>query len=326
MGHRRAFEYAGCVAHKEVLDNVKSGVDRACRYDPDLNETFRQLSVHYGFVPMPARPRKPKDKPLVENAVLIVQRWILARLRNRTFHTLEALNQAIRGLLEDVNNRPMQKLHCSRRELFEQIERPNARPLPERPFEYQEWKKAMIGPDSHIEVLKHYYSVPAVYYRNRDVDVRVSEKTIEIFDRRNERIAMHIRSHIPYRYTTDPEHMPERQKSLVCLEPARRMAQAKNIGPNTEKLIRCIITSKPFPEQGIRPTNGVFRLAGQYGYPAMEKAAALAVEYRLFRVRQIQEILKNRLYERSRPEEQRNTVKNSENIRGPEYFEGRIAL
>ena len=325
MGHRRAFEYAGCVPHKEVLDNLRSGVDRACKYDPDINATFQQLSMHYGFVPIPARPRKPKDKPLVENGVLIVQRWILARLRNRIFHTIEALNTAIRALLEEANNRPMKKLKCSRRELFEQIERPNAKPLPATPFVYQEWQRHTIGPDSHVEVLKHYYSVPAVFYKNREVDVRVSENTVEIFDAGQTRLAVHVRSHEEYRYTTNPEHMPERQKSLLCLEPAKRLERAGCIGPNTEKLIRCILTSKPFPEQGIRATEGIFRLAKDFGAEAMEKTAAIGIEYRLFRVREIHDILKKRLYEKPLKEPERTTVQNSENIRGPNYFIERLA-
>jgi len=325
MAHCRAFEYAGCVPHREVLDNVKSGVDRACKYDPDLNRTFQQLSTHYGFVPIPTRPYKPKDKPLVENGVLIVQRWILTRLRNRIFHTLESLNSAIKELLEDANNRQMKKLKCSRRELFEKIEKPNARVLPESPYVYQEWKRASIAPDSHVEVLKHYYSVPAAFYRNREVDVRISEASIEIFDSRNTRLAIHVRSHEEYRYTTNPEHMPDRQKSLVCLEPGKRIAQAKRIGSNTEKLVQIIMLSKPFPEQGIRPTDGIFRLAREYGFEKMEKASALAIEHKMFRVRQIKDILKNRLYERVMSATEIITVKNSENIRGKEYFNEKVA-
>lgn len=324
MGHRRAFEYAGCVPCKEVLDNVKTGVSRACKYDPDLNATFHQLSMHYGFVPMPTRPRKPKDKPLVENGVLIIQRWILARLRDRIFHTVEALNMAIRGLLEEANNRPMKKLKCSRWELFEQIERPNAKPLPAMPFAYQEWLRHTIGPDSHVQILKHYYSVPAVFYKNREVDVRVSENSVEIFDAGRVRLALHIRSHEEYRFTTNPAHMPEKQKSLLCLEPAKRLERAGHIGPNTAKLICQIMISKQFPEQGIRATDGIFRLAKDFGAEAMEKAAAIGVEYRLLRVSEIKEILKNRLYERPIQEPERITVNNSENIRGQIYFSERL--
>lgn len=281
--------------------------------------------MHYGFVPIPTRPYKPKDKPLVENGVLIIQRWILARLRNRIFHNLEALNSAIKELLESANNRQMKKLKCSRRELFEKIEKPNARALPEAPYVYQEWKRASIASDSHVEVLKHYYSVPAVFYRNREVDVRISESSIEIFGVNNTRLAVHIRSHEEHRFTTNPEHMPDRQKSLVCLEPGKRIAQAKQIGPSTEKLIQSIMISKPFPEQGIRPTDGIFRLAREYGSEKMEKASALAIEHKMFRVRQIKDILKNRLYEQVAAETEIITVKNSENIRGSGYFTERIA-
>jgi transposase len=325
MAHCRAFEYAGCAPHREILDNVKSGVDRACKYDPDLNQTFQQLCTHYGFVPIPARPYKPKDKPLAENGVLIVQRWILARLRNRIFHTLEALNSAIRELLDSANNRQMKKLKCSRRELFEKIERPNARALPESPYKYHEWQRASIAPDHHIEALKHYYSVPAVFYRNREVDVRISESSVEIFDSDNKRLAIHVRSFEEYRFSTNPEHMPDRQKSLVCLGPAKRIEQARRIGVNTEKLIQAIMISKPFPEQGIRPTDGIFRLAREYGSENMEKASALAIEHKMFRVREIKDILKNRLYERVNAEAEIITVKNSENIRGKEYFNEKVA-
>jgi len=326
MGHVRGFEYGGCVPHKAVPDNLKSGVDKACYYDPDINHTYQQLSEHYGFAVLPARPRRPKDKAKVEVAVQIVQRWILARLRNRIFHTIEALNAAIRQLLEEVNTRVMKRLGMSRKALFEQVDKPNARSLPDQPFVFQEWLRKSISTDHHVDIFKHYYSVPTVFYKNRSVDVRVSATIVEIFGSNKERLATHARSHKPYGYTTNPDHMPERQKSLACLEPAKCIEKARHIGPNTEKLVTAILTSKPFPQQGIRPSFGIFRLGHDFGYEALEKAAEVAVAYHFLRVNQVRDVLRSRLYERWRQTEERSTVINTDNVRGQDYFSGRAAV
>jgi transposase len=158
--HRRAFEYFRCSPRVLVPDNLKSGVSKACKYEPELNPTYSDMAEHYGCAVLPARPRKPRDKAKVESGVLIAQRWILAVLRHRTFYSLAELNAAIRECLERLNTRPLRQAKKSRRELFEAIDRPNALPLAQRPYEYAEWYKAKVQLNYHIEVDRHYYSVP----------------------------------------------------------------------------------------------------------------------------------------------------------------------
>jgi len=158
--HSRAFAYFGGVPAQVVPDNLKSGVVRACLYDPEINRTYADMAAHYGTAILPARPRKPRDKAKVEVAVQVVERWILARLRNHRFFSLAELNQAMAELLEDLNGRVTRHLGASRRQLFEELDRPALKSLPAEPYEYAEWKQRRAGLDYHVEVAKHYYSVP----------------------------------------------------------------------------------------------------------------------------------------------------------------------
>lgn len=189
--HVRAFDYFGGAPQIVVCDNLKSGVAKTCRYEPELNPTYQDLATHYGVAVLPARSRRPRDKAKVEVAVQHVERRVLARLRSRTFFSLAELNEAMRPLLEEVNERPFQKLEGSRRSLFEEHEQPALRPLPEHPYIFATWHKRQVGPDYHVEADGHYYSVPHRYARD-DVDVRVAEATVEVF-RRGQRIASHVR-------------------------------------------------------------------------------------------------------------------------------------
>jgi len=192
--HGRAFQYFGCVPRVLVPDNLKSGVSDACYYEQELNPTYTNIAEHYGCAVLPARPRKPKDKAKVEVGVLIAQRWILAVLRLRTFYSLADLNIAIRQCLERLNTRPLRRAKQSRRELFEAIDRPNALPLPQRPYEYAEWSKARVSIDYHIEIDNHYYSVPFQLLHER-LDIRLTASIVEAF-RKGERIAAHARSYV----------------------------------------------------------------------------------------------------------------------------------
>src|SRR3972149_5766511 len=176
--HGRALEYFGCVPRVLVPDNLKSGVSKACKYEPELNPTYAEMAEHYGCAVLPTRPYRAKDKAKVEVGVLIAKRWILAVLRHRTFYSLPELNTAIRECLERLNTRLLRKARKSRRELFETVDRVSALPLPERPYEYAEWLKARVNIDYHIERDGHYYSVPFHLLRER-LDVRLTATTIE---------------------------------------------------------------------------------------------------------------------------------------------------
>jgi transposase len=204
--HVHAFEYFGGVPHTLIPDNLKSGVSKACRYEPDINPSYHDMAVHYGTAVIPARVRKPQDKAKVESAVLVVERWILAVLRNRTFFSLEELNQAIAELLVQLNNRPFKKLDGSRLSWFQTIDKPALHPLPQSRYVFAEWKKARVNIDYHVELFRHYYSVPYQLV-HEEVTIRYTRTTVEIF-RRGKRVASHKRDHRPGRHTTLKEHMP----------------------------------------------------------------------------------------------------------------------
>jgi transposase len=317
-GHRRGYEYFGCAPHIEVDDNLKSAVSKACRYDPDVNVTFAEFAAHYGVAIIPARPKRPKDKPKVENAVLIAQRWILACLRNRVFYSLAELNQAIRELVDKANDRPMQRLKKSRRELFLELDKPNALPLPAEPFEYREWSFPTVPFDYHLDVDNHFYSAPWTL-GSQKVSVRLMEHTVEIFHK-HERVALHQRGRADHQYTTVPEHMPPAHQKYVEWTPARMFKWAADIGPFTRQLIEKVIKTKFHPQQGFRPAMGILRLSKTYGNERLEAAARIALDFGFVRVQQISDLLKN-----GRDKQPKQgptvTVANRENARGRGYYD-----
>jgi len=175
--HTRAFQYFGCAPKAVVPDCLKGAVNRACRYEPELNPTYAEMAEHYGICVLPARPVRPRDKAKVEAGVLVAKRWILAVLRHRTFYSLSELNRAIQELLQRLNARALRKLKKTRRELFLAFDQPNALSLPEKPYEYAEWRVATVNIDYHIEVERHYYSVPFRLIREK-LDVRLTAHTL----------------------------------------------------------------------------------------------------------------------------------------------------
>jgi len=217
--HVRMFAFFRGVPGIVVPDNLKAGVKHPCRYEPDLNPTYHDLAEHYGTAVIPTRVRKPKDKAKVEVGVQVVERWILARLRNRTFFNLADLNQAIREMLDELNARQMQHLGRSRRELFAELDQPALKPLPEQAYEFAIWKKARVNIDYHIEFDKHYYSVPHKLLQ-KDVYVRATQSTVEIYYNR-QRIASHRRSRARGRHTTFAEHMPPAHQKYADWSPER---------------------------------------------------------------------------------------------------------
>jgi transposase len=317
MGHRRGYEYFDCAPHIEIDDNLKSAVSKACRYDPDTNPTFTEFAEHYGVAIVPARPGKPKDKPKVENAVLLVQRWILACLRNRVFYSIVDLNRAIRELVDKLNDKPMQRLSRSRRALFLELDKPNALPLPITPFEYREWYYPTVGFDYHVEVDGHFYSAPWTL-ASRKVSVRVMENTVEIFNKQD-RVALHVRSRTRHTYTTSSEHMPPSHQKYVEWTPNRLFKWAEEIGPATRRLIEKVIKAKFHPQQGFRPAMGILRLSKTYGNDRFEAAARIALDFGFVRVRQISDLLK---HGKDKQQQQAPvlTVINKDNVRGRDYY------
>jgi len=319
--HRRAFEYFGCVPRVLVPDNLKSGVSKACKYEPDLNPTYNDMAEHYGCAVLPARPRKPRDKAKVEAGVLIAQRWILAVLRHRTFYSLAELNTAIRECLERLNTRPLRQAKKSRRELFVTMDRPNALPLSLRPYEYAEWYKAKVHLDYHIEVDRHYYSVPYQLLHER-LDIRLTAVIVEALYK-GERVAAHVRSHVKGGYTTLPEHMPPEHRYYAEWNPARFIQWAGKTGESTARLVEKILSTRPYPEQGYRSCLGIIRLVRDYESARVEAAANRALKYNACSYRSMKAILSAGLDRQSDSSEQPQLpgLLPHQNIRGQEYYQ-----
>ena len=220
----RALKFFGGVPKALICDNLKAAVAKPLWFEPSLTATFEAMATHYDTTILPTRPRKPRDKAKVEGAVLIVERWILARLRNQQFFSVEALNAAIAELLIDLNTRPMRRIGRSRKDLFEDIERPALGPLPGTPFEYAEWKRAKVHPDYHIEVLYSFYSVPNRLI-GRQVDVRLTYRTVEIFYS-HERVAIHQRRRERGGHSTIKEHMPKAHQRYAGMTPESLITRA----------------------------------------------------------------------------------------------------
>lgn len=268
--HVNALTAIGGVPKAVVCDNLRAGVTKPSRYEPGINRTYQDLAEHYGFAVLPARVRKPRDKAKVEVAVQIVQRFVLARLRNRRFFSLAELNAAIAECVSDLNARIMRKIGKSRAELLETIDRPALDALPTEPYRYAEWKRCVVGPDYHVEIDKHYYSVPSRLIRET-VEARITDATVEILHR-GSRIASHARSNVPHRHTTITEHMPSAHRRYAAWTPARMMSAAAKIGPSTVALFEAIMKAKPHPEQGFRACLGILRLEKSYGAQRLEAA------------------------------------------------------
>ena len=317
--HRRAFEFIGGVPEIIVPDNLKSAVTKPCRYDPDLNPSYQDLAEHYGTAVIPARVRKPKDKAKVEVAVQIVERWILARLRNHTFFSLAEANAAISELLIDLNNRLFKKLPGSRREAFESLDQPVLKPLPATAYEFAGWKKVRVSIDYHVEVEGHYYSVP-YQLQGKQLDARISAGCIEICHK-NKRVASHVRSHQKGRHTTISEHMPKAHKSYVDWTPQRLIGWAAQTGPQTAAMVEAILASRCHPQQGFRSAMGLIRLGKVYGAKRLEAACALALTGEAMRYKSVKSILETGLDKQQQQAElvQTEPIKHN-NIRGGNYY------
>lgn len=316
--HIHTFEFLGSVPEIVVPDNTRTGVTHPCRYEPDLNPTYQDAMVHYGTTVIPARVKKPKDKAKVESAVLIAERWIIAALRNHTFFSIDELNRAIKEKLEDFNARPLQKLKVSRRHLFETIDRPAMKPLPERRYEYAEWERPRVNIDYHVEIDRHYYSIP-YQLKGNVVDARITATTVELLFK-GKRVASHARSYAPGRHTTLPAHMPESHKRYLEWTPSRIVRWAEKSGPSTGMLVKAIMEHRPHPEQGFRSCLGIIRLGRRYGQERLEAACTRALFMKAYSYKSVESILKNNLDGKELPDRSTGSLVTHENIRGNAYY------
>ena len=318
--HVRALEFYGAAPTILVPDNPKVGVTRADRYEPDLQRSYEELAGHYRCVVIPARPYRPKDKSRVELSVLLVCRWVLARLRHQRFFSLEELNAAIRPLLTDLNERPFQRLPGSRRSVFEALDRPAMRALPPTPYVFAEWKERTVAFDYHVDVDRHYYSVPHALV-GHTVWARFTATTVEVFFR-SERVASHVRSYQRGAHTTLPEHMPKSHRAHAEWSPKRLIQWGTTIGMHTGAVVEHLLRSKPHPEQGYRACLGLLALGRQYGEERLEAASALAVHLGSPTRKSVKSILESgRDLRRSNQTEPLDLELPAHgNVRGPGYY------
>jgi transposase len=314
--HVNMLAFIDGVPRQIVSDNLKAGITKACFYEPTVNRTYADMASHYGTAVIPARPYKPRDKAKVEVGVQVVQRWILARLRNRRFFSLAELNQAIRELVDQLNDRPMRGWGTTRRALYEQLDRPALRPLPPTPYEYATWKRCRVNLDYHVEIEKHFYSVPYRLLR-QEVEARITAKTVEIFHR-GKLVATHLRSLRQHRPTTLAEHMPSSHQRYRDWTHERILREAATIGDDAAALVEIILRSRPHPEQGFRSCIGILGLAKRYDAERLDAACARALALGTRSYSSVAAILKN--VPNSKPADPEQPSLFHENIRGSGYY------
>jgi transposase len=318
--HTRAFEAIGGVPRLIVPDNAKTAVIKACLYDPAVNRTYVEMAAHYDTAILPTRPRRPRDKAKVEAAVLIMERWILGRLRNRRFHSLAELNAAIGALLIRINDeRPIRRLGMTRRQLLEDLDRPALNPLPVEPYVFAEWRVRRVGIDYHVDVDRHYYSVPYRFAREA-VEVRLTGRTVEVFAK-GERIAAHVRSSGNGKHTTVQEHMPSSHRRYADWTVERIRRDAAAIGPSTAALCELILEQRSHPEQGFRACLGIVRLLKAFGAERVEAAATRALDIGARTYGSVKSILDNNLDRHAAQRRDADGVPILHpNIRGARYY------
>jgi len=317
--HVRMFDYFGGCTAMVVPDNLKSGVSRACRYDPDLNPSYQQWAEHYQVAVVPARPYKPKDKAKAEVAVQIVERWILARLRHHSFFSLAELNQCIAALLEDLNQKPFKQLPGNRQQAFEQLDKPALKPLPRYPYQYVHIKPVRVHIDYHVEYQRHHYSVPHQYVGEK-LELHAGESLVTIYFRHHQVVASHARSYKPG-MTTVAAHMPTRHRKHMQWTPGRFKNWARDIGPEVLRWVDHQLKSKAHPEQAYKVCLGLLNLSRQYPSQRLDAACKIANRAGLNRLKQIKSILKsNRDQLPEQLELQAELPQDHENIRGPRDY------
>nr|VFJ45189.1 MAG: Transposase [Candidatus Kentron sp. DK]VFJ55962.1 MAG: Transposase [Candidatus Kentron sp. DK] len=316
--HVRALAFFGGVVRLLVPDNLKSGVLKADRYAPQINSTYAELARHYGTAILPTRPYKPKDKAKAEVAVQVAERWILARLRHQTFFSLGELNVAIRQLVGQMNERPLQRQKVSRRMLFETLDLPVLHPLPSTPYEYAQWKKAKVGIDYHIEFDGRLFSIPHSLV-GEVVELRITAMQVGVLHK-GKQVAIHQR-HGQGRFSTQPHHMPESHRRHQEWSPRRFLSWAKQIGSATHTVVRYQLENRPHPEHGYRACLGILHQGRHYGNERLEQACAQAVKIGSPTYRSVASILKNGLDKNlfQEPVADHKPVTHN-NLRGPNYY------
>lgn len=315
----RSLEFFGGVPELFVPDNLKSAVNIASKYEPVINQSFRAMVKHYGGVVVPARAYRPKDKAKVENAVLIASRWILARIRDQKFFSLDELNQTLWDLLEEFNNAKFQKMDYSRRSFFEEIEKSALRELPSSRYIVADWKRAKLNIDYHVQIESSYYSAP-YRLRGEELDIRYTDATVEIF-KNGSRVATHARSYKSGHYSTNPEHMPKSHREHLEWSPSRMLDWGKAIGPFTESCFKKLMDQCEHPELAYKACLGIIGLEKKYQKERVENACERGFRLGAVSYRSIKSILEKGLDHVKVYGEQQDLELEHENIRGKDYYQ-----
>ena len=315
--HIRMVEFFGGSSRIWVPDQLKSAITQSCRYEAGVNRTCQDAAEHYGAVVIPARPRKPRDKAKIESTVLLAQRWILAKIRNRTFFSLADLNEAIRELLVELNQRPMQKLRVSRLELYERLDRPALQSLPTHRYEQAEWKDCRVNIDYHISVDRHPYSVPYQLI-HQTLEARYTASIVEVYHK-GRRVTSHRRRY-DHQPSTLSEHMPSAHRAHAEWTPSRLIHWAQQTGPKTGRLVEEIMKRWPHPEQGYRACLGLMSLGRRSGAERLEAASARALHLRSYSYRTVKNILSSAQDRLPFEETETPPTPHHDNIRGAAYY------
>jgi len=321
--HCDMFEHFGGVSELLVPDNLKSAVIKADRYEPEVNMDYAEMARYYATAVMPTRGYKPKDKAKVEQAVKLVQRWILARLRKLTFYSIQELNKEIQRLMPLYLDKPIKHLGKTRRELFEQIDKPALLPLPSNRYEHKEFKLLKVSKDYHIQLENNFYSVPYQLI-GKKVEVWFSAKTVSITFEGKE-VALHPKLLHKGEYSTQTDHMASAHKKYLEWSPGKIMNWGLTIGGETAKLFGKIMESRPHPEMGFRSCLGIISAYQKYqasGFSEehLEIISSIAITKRRYKVAQVKDLLKS--YKSVETDESAilMTLESHDNVRGPEYF------
>lgn len=318
--HVRAFEFFGGTPEILVPDNLKAGVTSPCYYDPDINPTYHRVAEFYQLAVIPTRVKRPKDKAKVEVSVQVVERSALAPLRNRTFFSVQNLNEALRIKMDEINNRTMKHIGKSRRELFLEVDKPSLRNLPVHPFEYSEWKHAKVGIDYHVSYDHCLYSVP-YQHLGKKVMVKGTERMVEIF-LKDQSIALHKRLKRRNECSTTREHMPKNHRQMVGWKPERFIRWAEKTGTYTLEVIEKVLESKIHPQQSYRKCMGILKLGERFSGDRLENACRRALSFNTLSYKRIKSILDNSLDQVKESEitPSDNSTLLHENIRGEGYY------
>ena len=318
--HTRAFSFMCGAPQLVVPDNPKVAVIKACFYEPVVNRTYGDMIAHYETAVLPARPRKPRDKAKVEVAVLIMERYLLGRLRKQRFYSLADLNAAIGRILIRLNDElNIRRLGVTRRALFEDVDKPNLTPLPVEDYVYAEWRVRRANLDYHVDIDGSFYSVPFHLARDQ-IDARVTARTVELFVK-GERVAAHARLSTCGRHTTVPEHMPSSHRRHGGWTIERIHTEAAAIGPNVAMLCALVLQAKQHPEQGYRACLGIVRLTKTFGRERTEAACERALTIGARTYGSVRSILDHRMDQRPKTAAADGPVILHPNIRGRRYYQ-----